>query len=201
MKDSALPKKDWRQRLPMWITLSRIFLALPILALMNCIDLSCKVFACVLFIIASITDYYDGYFARKYNAISNMGKFMDPVADKILVSAILIILVTYKWIDAYMVILIITRDTLIGGLRSAAAADQIVIDAKPAGKWKTALQMSAIPFLILGPDTWSNISSQWPFFQVAYVAVWISAILSLTSGWEYYQGYLKALALQQGRCV
>lgn len=196
MQDTALPKKDWRQKLPMWITLSRVFLALPILALMGCADLSCKIFACVLFMIASITDYYDGYFARKYNAISNMGKFMDPVADKILVSAILITLVTHKWIDPYMVILIITRDTLIGGLRSVAAADQIVIDAKPAGKWKTALQMSAIPFLILGPETWSNISSRLPFFQIAYVALWISAILSLTSGWEYYQGYLKALPLR-----
>lgn len=193
MKDSP-SHRDWRQKLPMWITMSRIFLALPILALMVRTDLTSKSLACVLFIIASITDYYDGYFARKYNAISNMGKFMDPVADKILVSAILIILVTHKWIDPYMVILIITRDTLIGGLRSVAAASQIVIDAKPAGKWKTALQMSAIPFLILGPDTWSSLSTQLPFFQFAYVALWISAILSLTSGWEYYQGYLKALA-------
>lgn len=193
MKDSTSPR-DWRQKLPMWITMSRIVLALPILALMERTDLTSKGLACLLFIIASITDYYDGYFARKYNAISNMGKFMDPVADKILVSAILIILVTHKWIDPYMVILIITRDTLIGGLRSVAAASQIVIDAKPAGKWKTALQMSAIPFLILGPDTWISLSPQLPFFQVAYVALWMSAILSLTSGWEYYQGYFKALS-------
>jgi len=192
MVDSTSPR-DWRKKLPMWITLSRIALVLPILTLMNLETLTLRIAACLLFIIASITDYYDGYFARKYNAISNMGKFMDPVADKILVSAILIMLVVHKWIDPYMVVLIITRDTLIGGLRSVAAADQIVIDAKPAGKWKTALQMSAIPFLILGPDAWNNLSTPLPLHHWAYFALWISTILSLTSGWEYYQGYLKAL--------
>ena len=75
----------------------------------------------------SITDYYDGYFARKYNAISNMGKFMDPVADKILVSSTLVMLLFLNRIDPYMVILILTRDTYIGGLRAIAAADQFVI--------------------------------------------------------------------------
>ena len=181
---------DWRKKLPMWITLSRIALALPILALMSCGGISLKWASCILFCLASITDYYDGYFARKFDAATNMGKFMDPVADKILVSAILIMLVVQKLIDPYMVVLIITRDTLIGGLRSVAAADQIVIDAKPAGKWKTALQMSSIPFLILGPEIWTT----YPIHTWAYGALWLSAILSLTSGWEYFQGYKVALA-------
>lgn len=182
--------ENWRKKLPMWITLSRIILAVPILILMTSDKDSFKIASCLLFAIASITDYYDGYFARKFNATSNMGKFMDPVADKILVSAILVILVIQKMIDPYMVILIITRDTLIGGLRSVAAADQIVIDAKPSGKWKTALQMSAIPFLILGAQFWSTI----PIHLWAYGTLWLSTILSLTSGWEYLQGYKIALS-------
>jgi CDP-diacylglycerol--glycerol-3-phosphate 3-phosphatidyltransferase len=180
---------NWQKKLPMWFTFSRMALAIPILALMSIDGIAPKWGACVLFAIASITDYYDGYFARKYDAATNMGKFMDPVADKILVSAILVMLVVQGLIDPYMVVLIITRDTLIGGLRSVAAADQIVIAAKPAGKWKTALQMSAIPFLILGPQVWTS----WPLHQWAYGALWLSTILSLTSGWEYYRGYQVAL--------
>jgi len=191
-------QKDWRQKLPMWITMSRIFFAIPILVLMSLEGLTLRGISCLLFMIASITDYYDGYFARKYNATSNMGKFMDPVADKILVSAILIMLVVNKLIDPYMVVLIITRDTLIGGLRSVAAADQIVIDAKPVGKWKTALQMTAIPFLILGPEAWNSHTPQFPLHHWAYLVLWVSTALSLTSGWDYYQGYLKALALKKG---
>lgn len=182
--------RDWRKKLPMWITLSRIALALPILALMSFEGITLKWISCVLFGLASITDYYDGYFARKYDASTNMGKFMDPVADKILVSAILVMLVVQKLIDPYMVVVIITRDTLIGGLRSVAAADQIVIAAKPAGKWKTALQMSAIPFLILGPQVWTTL----PIHHWAYGALWLSTILSLTSGWDYFQGYKEAMA-------
>lgn len=193
MSESHLSIQDWQKKLPMWITLSRIILTIPILLLLSDGQVFMNWLACFLFVIASLTDYYDGYFARKYHATSNMGKFMDPVADKILVSAVLIVFVFQKLVDPFMVSLIITRDTLIGGLRSIAAADQIVIDAKPAGKWKTALQMSAIPFLILGPQTWSYFQIHFPLHQISYFALWISTLLSLTSGWDYFQGYKKAL--------
>jgi len=99
--------------------------------------------------LASVTDYFDGYFARKYQAVSNFGKFMDPIADKILVTSVLTMLLAMGKIDAWMVIIILARDNFIGGIRSVAAADQIVIDAKPAGKWKTAMQMVAIPIVIV----------------------------------------------------
>lgn len=179
---------NWKKKLPMWLTLARMLLAVPILVLMSAESTIYKWIACALFGIASVTDYYDGFFARKYNAISNMGKFMDPIADKILVSAILIMLVVQNLIDPYMVILIITRDTLIGGLRAVAAADQIIIAAKPGGKWKTALQMSAIPFLIINPELWGSL----PVIKVAYGTLWLSTLLSLTSGWEYFQSYREA---------
>ncbi len=193
MSEPHLSEHAWQKKLPMWITLSRIALALPILLLLSDGHVFMNWMACFLFILASLTDYYDGYFARKYNATTNMGKFMDPVADKILVSSVLIIFVVQKLVDPYMVALIITRDTLIGGLRSVAAADQIVIDAKPAGKWKTALQMSAIPFIILGPQTWEYLKINFPIHQISYFALWVSTLLSLTSGWEYFRGYKKAL--------
>lgn len=179
--------KAWQQKLPMWITISRIILVPVIVTLMFPNVLMLNVTAAALFIIASISDYYDGYFARKYNAVSNMGKFMDPIADKILVTSILVMLIPTAKIDPIMVIIILARDTFIGGIRSVAAADGIVIDAKPTGKWKTALQMIAIPAVIIG-DTWLKI----PFEKIGYWTLWISVILSVTSGVQYYYGYLKS---------
>lgn len=143
--------------------------------------------AAVLFILASSTDYFDGYYARKYNAVSNFGKFMDPIADKILVTSVLAMLLALGKIDAWMVIIILARDNFIGGIRSVAAADQIIIDAKPAGKWKTAMQMIAIPIVIIG-----NMEPYLPYLhKIGYGVLWVSVILSITSGIEYYLGYLK----------
>lgn len=175
----------------MRLTLLRIYLAVP-----ACVALSLGGFwwnfaAAVIFILASITDYYDGYYARKYNATTNMGKFMDPIADKILVTTILTLLIVSQKVDPYLVILLTVRDTYIGGIRAVAAADGVVIAAKAAGKWKTALQMGAIPAVIIG---------HLPFLpgpegllgQIGYVLLWISAILSITSGIQYDQAYRQA---------
>lgn len=177
----------WQQKLPMWITTSRMLMVPIVLFGMSLEGLGPRLFAAAMFIVASISDYFDGYFARKYNAVSNMGKFMDPIADKILVTSILVALIPYAVIDPWMVIIILARDTLIGGLRSVAAADQVIIAAKPAGKWKTALQMVAIPAMIIGED-FAGI----PVLKIGFWVLWLSVILSLTSGLEYVWGYLKA---------
>ncbi|XGC82408.1 CDP-diacylglycerol--glycerol-3-phosphate 3-phosphatidyltransferase [Bdellovibrio bacteriovorus] len=179
---------DFQKHLPMRITMSRIFIVPVIVALMWPNELWYNVFAAVVFILASITDYYDGYYARKYNAVSNFGKFMDPIADKILVTSVLTMLLAQGKVDAWMVIIILARDNFISGIRSVAAADQIVIAAKPAGKWKTAMQMVAIPLVIIG-----SMEPYLPYLdKIAYGVLWISVILSITSGIEYYVGYLKS---------
>lgn len=168
--------------------MSRIFAVPVIVALMWQDLLWWNVAAAVCFVLASITDYYDGYFARKYQAVSNFGKFMDPIADKILVTSVLAMLLSLDKIDAWMVIIILARDNFIGGIRSVAAADQIIIDAKPAGKWKTAMQMVAIPIVIIG-----NMDPYLPYLdKIGYGVLWVSVILSITSGIEYYMSYLKS---------
>lgn len=167
--------------------MSRIFTVPIIVALLYPNELYYNLAAAALFILSSITDYYDGYFARKYNAISTMGKFMDPIADKILVTSVLVMLVPSFRIDPLMVIIILARDTFIGGIRSIAATDQIIIDAKPTGKWKTALQMVAIPAVMIDQTAFGI-----PFEKIGYWVLWISVILSVTSGFEYYWGYLKS---------
>jgi len=170
----------------MTITWFRIFLVPLIIAFLWPNQLWMNVIAAILFMIASISDYYDGYFARKYNSISNMGKFMDPIADKILVTSILVILIPTEKIDPLMVIVILARDTFISGIRSVAAADGIIIDAKPVGKWKTALQMVAIPAVMIDDRVFGI-----PFDKIGYWVLWFSVILSVTSGVQYYLGYLK----------
>lgn len=167
--------------------MSRIFMVPLIVAAMWPNTLTWNIVAAVLFMAASSTDYFDGYYARKYKAVSNFGKFMDPIADKILVTSVLAMLLALGKIDAWMVIIILARDNFIGGIRSVAAADQIIIDAKPAGKWKTAMQMIAIPIVIIG-----NMEPYLPYLdKIGYGVLWVSVILSITSGIEYYLGFLK----------
>jgi len=178
----------------MQITWARIALVPFILAALAPDQLRWSVVAAVLFVISSITDYYDGFFARKYNAVSNLGKFMDPIADKILITSVLVMLIPTHKIDPWMVMVILARDTFIGGIRSVAAADGIIIAAKPTGKWKTALQMIAIPAVMID-DRIAGI----PFDRIGYYVLWISVVLSVTSGFEYFFGYQKALRAQPPR--
>jgi CDP-diacylglycerol--glycerol-3-phosphate 3-phosphatidyltransferase len=178
----------WKLQLPMWVTLSRIAFVPFVLLAMTPNTFLWNLISALLFMLASITDYYDGYFARKYNAISNMGKFMDPVADKILVSSILVMMSFQHKIDPWMVVVLLARDNFISGIRSVAAADGVVISAKPAGKWKTALQMGAIPGLMVG-----EIPGYLPYLdKIAYGILWISVVLSITSGAEYFFAYMKS---------
>ena len=166
----------------MQLTWSRVAVAPLFMILMSLQDPIWGWVASALFIAASITDWFDGYLARKYNVISTLGKFMDPIADKILVATVLILLLPSNRIDPYVVILILARDILIGGIRSVAAADQIVIDAKPTGKWKTAVQMVAIPVIL----------TQTPIFHIVDFGrglLWVSAVLSMISGYEYIKIY------------
>lgn len=175
-------------RLPLYLTVSRIVLVLPTAIFLSMQSDLGRALAAFCFIIASITDYYDGYYARKLNAVSNLGKFLDPVADKILVSSILIVLLQQMRIDPWMIILFVARDTVIGGVRAAAAADGVILSAQSAGKWKAALQMIAIPMLILN-DLHPNFQNT----RLGYGLLWLSVLLSLKSGFDYCLDYVRAL--------
>lgn len=147
--------------------------------------------AAMVFILASITDALDGYFARRFNAMSNLGKFMDPIADKVIVSSVLVMLIQAGNVSPIAVLLILGRDLLVGGFRSAAAADGLVIDAKAAGKWKTGVQMVAIPVLILAKHLTFLPSPLSPelILMVGQALLWFSVVLSLGSGVSYARLY------------
>lgn len=142
--------------------------------------------AAILFILASLTDWFDGYFARLYQVESNMGRFMDPIADKILVLGAILMLLSMGRVDPVMVFLFLARDIFIGGIRSVAAANNLIISAKPFGKWKTAFQMTAIPCLLIYEPIFSI-----PIADLGYYALWVSVGLSLISGAEYTIGYYR----------
>lgn len=143
--------------------------------------------AAFIFILASITDYLDGMLARKFQVESVMGKFMDPVADKVLVSSTLIMLIPSERLGPIMVVLLLARDTLISGLRSIAATQNKIIAAGTVGKWKTAVQMVAIPAVLIHQPLFGI-----PFYEIGYWILWISVALSLISGAQYIWAYWKS---------
>jgi len=140
--------------------------------------------AAVFFAIAAISDWFDGYFARKYHVESLMGKLLDPVADKLLVTAALIMFIPLGRISPLLVILLISRDYLINGLRSVAASEQIVVAAGDVGKWKTAIQMFAIPAIMLKVSYFGV-----PWLILGVWALWFSMLLSAISGAQYMYGF------------
>lgn len=136
--------------------------------------------ACAIFILASLTDWFDGYLARKYNLVTNFGKFMDPLADKLLVSSALICFVAMESIKlpAWIVIVIISREFIISGFRLVASDNGVVIAASYWGKFKTVSQMIMSILLIIHFDNST-------FHVVEQIFIYISVILTIVSLVDY----------------
>ncbi|MDC3414071.1 CDP-diacylglycerol--glycerol-3-phosphate 3-phosphatidyltransferase [Aquibacillus sp. 3ASR75-11] len=179
--------------IPNRITLSRIFL-IPIFILLLSVPFDwgeipigervlpiSHLVAGVLFIIASATDWIDGYYARKFNLVTNLGKFLDPLADKLLVSAALILLVEMGFAPAWIVILIISRELAVTGLRLVAAGEGIVLAASQAGKLKTWTQIIAVSVLLLHNFPFSYIG-----FPFGSIMLYIALIITIYSGVDYF---------------
>lgn len=132
--------------------------------------------ALVIFIIASLTDLLDGKIARKYNLVTNFGKFMDPLADKLLVCAALICLIELQRIPAWIVIIIISREFIISGFRLVAADNRVVIAASYWGKFKTTFQMVMVCLMI------ANIEALTILTQII---MWIAVVLTVVSLVDY----------------
>lgn len=135
----------------------------------------------VLFIIASTTDWVDGYYARKLNLVTNFGKFLDPLADKLLVSAALITLVQFDLAPAWMVIIIISREFAVTGLRLVLAGTGEVVAANMLGKIKTWAQIIAVAALLL-----HNLPFELVSFPFGDIALWVAVLFTVISGWDYF---------------
>lgn len=144
-----------------------------------------------IFVIASITDYFDGYIARVWEQTSNIGRMLDPIADKLLVSAILLLLAFDRTIDKWSLwaaIIILCREVLVSGLREYLAALKVSVPVTQLAKWKTAMQLVAIGFLLAGPAGDKVL----PYTtEIGIGLLWISAIVTLYTGYDYFRAGLK----------
>ncbi|KMK77282.1 CDP-diacylglycerol--glycerol-3-phosphate 3-phosphatidyltransferase [Alkalihalobacillus pseudalcaliphilus] len=189
--------------LPNKITVSRMIL-IPIFMIFMLADLPMGTFvilgteipvghfiAACIFIFASATDWLDGYYARKLNLVTNFGKFLDPLADKLLVTAALIGLVQLDLLAGWMAIVIISREFAVTGIRLIAAGEGDVIAASPIAKWKTTFQIIGISALMLYNIPFAALS-----FPFADIMMWIATILTIVSGVDYFVKNKHVLANQ-----
>lgn len=137
--------------------------------------------ALVLFVLASFTDMLDGMIARKNNLVTNFGKIMDPLADKVLVYSALCLFIENDTISAWMLIVILAREFAVAGMRAVAAAEGRVLAAGISGKIKTVLQMIAVPLIMLG----QAMSDQAIIIRIGYFVFLASLIMTIYSGAEY----------------
>lgn len=172
---------------PNILTLIRIIFAPVVVGLLFLRDPTWDVVAALLFAVASITDYFDGYIARSQNIETVYGKLMDPLADKFLIVSALIMLQELGRIHPVVVILLICREMAITGLRALASAEGVVIGASASAKWKTATQMVAIPF-IMGQHLFGI-----PLYSAGMVLLYISLGISLWSAQDYIVDFFKGL--------
>lgn len=162
------------------ITVFRVFLV-PIFMIVLYSDLQYSTYiAAIIFIFASFTDTLDGYIARSRNLVTNFGKFVDPLADKILVSAALISLVGLYKVPAWVVVIIIAREFTITGFRVLAASQGVTIAASPLGKIKTITQLVAITLLLL-----NNFPFNYLNFPVDMIMLYVSLFFTVLSGIDY----------------
>ena len=179
--------------LPNKITLSRILMVPPIVVLLYYEGKIACLMATLGFILASATDIVDGHIARRSNMITSFGKFLDPLADKVLVSSVLIMLVKLGWVDAWVAIVIICRDLLITGLRAIAVDEGMVLAADTFGKWKTIMQMVALVPIMLH-YSWFGFS---PIFLGQFL-LYIALGLTVFSGVNYLYVFYRFWSARQG---
>jgi len=180
--------------LPNKLTISRIILTFIFMFFLFSKGAAMKFCALITFVMASATDYYDGKIARERNEITDFGKFMDPLADKFLTIAAFLAFVEMSLVPAWMVILIISRELIITGMRLFAATKGKIVAAGAAGKHKTVSQVAAIFVILLfisfrgaGMELfgiWSNALEYW-FRQIIFMLMIITVMLTLISGLSY----------------
>ena len=180
--------------LPNQLTVARLLLTLIFVVVLS-IEIPYKyTTALALFVIASITDYLDGKIARERNLITNFGKLMDPLADKVLVAGAFVMLCAADYFPAWVLVLILTREFLVTGLRLVASSQGVVLSADALGKWKTITQMLTAIYLLVflcaqeGALKFLAPLFQAPFLgptQFGYLLISLTLLSTVISGWNY----------------
>jgi cardiolipin synthase len=177
--------------LPNILTLSRIA-AIPVVVACFWLDRGwAQWLSMLVFVAACVTDWFDGYFARRYHQISRFGRFLDPIADKLLVAAALLMLVErgpLNGIHVLAALIILAREILVSGLREFLAELRVGLPVSQLAKWKTGVQMVAIALLLMGDAAahWVTVAGLW--------FIWAAALLTLITGYDYLRTGLRHMA-------
>jgi len=195
--------------LPNLLSLARILMVPVLVVVLMTKVTNHEVIGVVVFWVASITDWLDGYLARRWKQVTTLGKLLDPLADKLLVSGALISLVELNLAPAWMTFVIVAREFAITGLRGIASEEGLTIPAGTIGKWKMGFQVAAISCLILGPrlDYWLyewthkeifhffiQLNRPYTFFWgMGVLLLWGAVILAIWSAISYFHGFWKVV--------
>ncbi|MGE0173158.1 MAG: CDP-diacylglycerol--glycerol-3-phosphate 3-phosphatidyltransferase [Oligoflexales bacterium] len=175
------------RNIPNKLTLVRIAV-IPLLMICYPLDIQFfDIFSAILFAIGAVTDFFDGYFARKYNSVSKLGKVLDPVADKLLTTAVIVLLSNRGNLPTFLAILFLCREIAISGIRLAAKEEGFSIDVTDLGKLKTAILDLSLFCLFI------NVGS---FHGVGMVTAWIALLVSYFSAYQYVHDFWKKTNLQ-----
>ena len=175
-------KRDKKTKLPNHLTVLRLLLIPAVVTCLYFPGRTGSFLAALLFGLAAITDLLDGFYARRYRVVTPLGKFLDPLADKLLISVTMIMLITLDRIPAWVVMLIIARELAVTGLRGIAVMEGHIIEASVLGKYKTIFQSVALICLSLHYQY-----LQIDFHLVGMVFLWVALVLTLWSGWIYFR--------------
>jgi CDP-diacylglycerol--glycerol-3-phosphate 3-phosphatidyltransferase len=174
--------------LPNGLTIIRIIAIPVVLILLWTSGRLYQLITACFFLAAAITDTLDGYLARRRGMVTTLGKFLDPLADKLLIVTALIALIPARNIPAWMVIVIVGREIAVTGLRGIVAAEGIVISASTLGKYKTVFEVTSIAFLILDRTYLSVDCRLW-----GMVFLWVALVIAVLSGIDYFKKFLKTI--------
>lgn len=173
------------------LTLSRIVM-IPVILVLLVVPFGWAAWtAWALFTLAGVTDYLDGYLARRENQITRIGQFLDPIADKLLVSAVLLLLVYNRKIDGITVlpaVIILLREVAVSGLREFLAGLSVSVPVSHLAKWKTTIQLFALGFLIVGSE---NAPVWIPATLIGDLLLWVAGILTAITGYDYWKASFK----------
>ncbi len=185
-----MEKLDRRQilSLPNGVTIIRVIAIPIILLLLFSSGRFYQIITALLFLLVAVTDTLDGYLARRYGMVTTLGKFLDPLADKLLIVTALIALIPAREIPFWMVIVIVGREISVTGLRGIAVSQGIVISASILGKYKTVLEVASITCLILNGRYFSI-----DFYWVGMGLLWIALIFAVLSGIDYFKKFLRTI--------
>jgi cardiolipin synthase (CMP-forming) len=176
--------------LPNILTLSRILVIPIVVALFFFDSPTTRWTACALFTLAGITDFFDGYLARREKLVSRLGRFLDPIADKLLVASVLLMLVAFDRVGPWSylpALVILVREITVSGLREFLAELQVSVPVTKLAKAKTTVQMVALGFLIVGAA-----APVWiPAELIGEIGIWIAAAITLITGYDYLRSGLK----------